>query len=390
MASTEEDLRTISAKEAEIYDRQLRVWGVDGQQRIASARVLLGGMHALNAEVAKNLVLAGVRTTLQDHEQVRGEDLSAQFFLAADDVGQNRATASLARVQELNPMVAVGSVTEALSVLPDAFFDDFDVVVLNGAPLDQQLRVDALCRKRGAAFFAVDAFGCDGIAFIDAGAEHHWVQTKTVQQKDDTAVDLLDDDDDAPAGEGAEAARMDAARAAAAKRRKLEAPTETKTAQVMAYPSLAESLASRWGGLGDTRRGEFHPVKKVFLATMLLRQFERDTGQLPAAADLPAFEKASLATLAEQGVAPAVFGAADIAAACRTARAELSHVSAIMGGVVGQEVIKVIQRNEAPVHNWFLFDEGSGMQQLIPPVAQAKVVIPQDEVIGLLSDSDDE
>ena len=56
MASTEEDLRTISAKEAEIYDRQLRVWGVDGQQRIASARVLLGGMHALNAEVAKNLI----------------------------------------------------------------------------------------------------------------------------------------------------------------------------------------------------------------------------------------------------------------------------------------------------------------------------------------------
>ena len=39
-----------------------------------------------------------------------------------------------------------------------------------------------------------------------------------------------------------------------------------------------QSLASRWGGLGDTRRGEFHPVKKVFLATMLLRQFEHAGG----------------------------------------------------------------------------------------------------------------
>jgi ubiquitin-like 1-activating enzyme E1 A len=108
----------INDKEAEVYDRQIRLWGVEAQKRIQNAKVLLCGMRALNAEVCKNLVLAGISATIQDHEAVTPADIGAQFFLTADDVGKNRAAASLERVTELNSLVSVDCVTEPLDSQP--------------------------------------------------------------------------------------------------------------------------------------------------------------------------------------------------------------------------------------------------------------------------------
>jgi len=42
----------LSAQEAEIYDRQIRLWGVESQQRMQSSRVLLAGaFRGVMAEV---------------------------------------------------------------------------------------------------------------------------------------------------------------------------------------------------------------------------------------------------------------------------------------------------------------------------------------------------
>lgn len=54
-----------------------------------SANILIAGMKGTNAEVCKNLVLAGVNVTLQDSEVVDIKDLAAQFFIKEDDVGKN-------------------------------------------------------------------------------------------------------------------------------------------------------------------------------------------------------------------------------------------------------------------------------------------------------------
>ena len=42
------------------YDRQLRLWGEHGQTGLESARVLIIGVNATTAELAKNLVLPGI------------------------------------------------------------------------------------------------------------------------------------------------------------------------------------------------------------------------------------------------------------------------------------------------------------------------------------------
>ena len=79
----------LTAFEAEVYDRQIRLWGVDAQHRIRSSRVLVSGLGALGAEVAKNLVLAGVSVTLQDDVSVTPADVGVQFLLRDAHAGMN-------------------------------------------------------------------------------------------------------------------------------------------------------------------------------------------------------------------------------------------------------------------------------------------------------------
>ena len=61
---------------------------------------------------AKNVILAGVKAvTVYDMEVVTMEDLGAQFYLTADDIGQNRAAACKDKLQDLNPAVSVTAAT---------------------------------------------------------------------------------------------------------------------------------------------------------------------------------------------------------------------------------------------------------------------------------------
>ncbi|XP_042342958.1 SUMO-activating enzyme subunit 1 [Plectropomus leopardus] len=124
----------ISEEEAAQYDRQIRLWGLDAQKRLRGSRVLLAGLGGLGAEVAKNLILAGVKgLTLLDHEQVSEESCRAQFLVPVTAQGQNRAQASLERGQNLNPMVEVHADQDRVEDKPDDFFLQFDAVSGHGS-----------------------------------------------------------------------------------------------------------------------------------------------------------------------------------------------------------------------------------------------------------------
>jgi ubiquitin-like 1-activating enzyme E1 A len=58
--------------------------------------------------VAKNLVLAGIKTlVVVDHNDLAEDDIYAQFLAPRSCIGQNRAVSSLERLQALNPRVNV-------------------------------------------------------------------------------------------------------------------------------------------------------------------------------------------------------------------------------------------------------------------------------------------
>lgn len=76
------------------YDRQVRLWGDEGQHSIQKSSVCMLGSSALATEILKNMVLPGVgRFCVIDDALVEATDLGQNFFLTADDVGRSRAAA---------------------------------------------------------------------------------------------------------------------------------------------------------------------------------------------------------------------------------------------------------------------------------------------------------
>ncbi|KAI3856811.1 hypothetical protein MKX03_014129 [Papaver bracteatum] len=73
------------------------------RRRQFGGNVLISGMNGLGAEIAKNLILAGVESvTLPDEGTVELWDLSGNFLFAETDVEKNMDLASVQRMQELN------------------------------------------------------------------------------------------------------------------------------------------------------------------------------------------------------------------------------------------------------------------------------------------------
>ncbi|RHY35063.1 hypothetical protein DYB32_000469 [Aphanomyces invadans] len=133
MGKHEEQDAELTAQEAAVYDRQMRLWGVEAQKRLQNSHILISGMTQLGSEVAKNLVLSGMSVTLHDVNVVTRANVDTQFFLTEDQIGLN-------------------------------------------------IYLDNLCREKNIAFYAGHAFGLSGIFFCDLGNEH--VYRRHVQSTD--------------------------------------------------------------------------------------------------------------------------------------------------------------------------------------------------------------
>ena len=172
----------LSSDEAKIYDRQLRVWGVNSQQRIRSSNVVFLGLSALAGEVCKNLCLAGVNNiTVIDWETVTEEGMLHLFLR---DVGLNvsipkalkssslqRATASIPHIAELNPMVkvngiAVANIDEAVEKLTTSTLP-FHIIIASGVDYNHLLDISVYARKTNAFFVSTELFGMISYSYFD-------------------------------------------------------------------------------------------------------------------------------------------------------------------------------------------------------------------------------
>ncbi|XP_062456882.1 LOW QUALITY PROTEIN: ubiquitin-like modifier-activating enzyme 1, partial [Rhea pennata] len=150
-----------------LYSRQLYVLGHEAMKRMQTSNVLVSGLRGLGVEIAKNLVLGGVKSvTLHDPQPAAWADLSSQFYLREEDVGRGRAEATLPRLAELNSYVAVSSTEEPLS---EELLAPFQVVVLTNSPLEEQLWVGDFCHSRGIKLVVADTRGLFGQLFCDFG-----------------------------------------------------------------------------------------------------------------------------------------------------------------------------------------------------------------------------
>uniref|UniRef100_A0A665UR27 E1 ubiquitin-activating enzyme n=1 Tax=Echeneis naucrates TaxID=173247 RepID=A0A665UR27_ECHNA len=148
-----------------LYSRQLYVLGHDAMKRLQNSNVLISGMKGLGVEIAKNVILGGVRSvTVHDQGVAEWRDLSSQFYIREEDLGKNRAEVSQPRLAELNNYVPVTAYTGALT---EDYLTKFQVVVLTNSTLDEQLHVGEFCHSRGIKLIVADTRGLFGQLFCD-------------------------------------------------------------------------------------------------------------------------------------------------------------------------------------------------------------------------------
>uniref|UniRef100_A0A3B5QKB0 E1 ubiquitin-activating enzyme n=1 Tax=Xiphophorus maculatus TaxID=8083 RepID=A0A3B5QKB0_XIPMA len=152
-----------------LYSRQLYVLGHEAMKRMQNSNVLISGMRGLGVEIAKNVILGGVRSvTVHDQGVAEWRDLSSQFYLREEDLGKNRAEVSQPRLAELNNYVPVMAYT---GVLTEDYLTKFQVVVLTNASLDEQKHLGDLCHNKGIKLVVADTRGLFGQLFCDFGEE---------------------------------------------------------------------------------------------------------------------------------------------------------------------------------------------------------------------------
>jgi amyloid beta precursor protein binding protein 1 len=85
------------------YDRQLRLWGPQGQRKLMKSHILLIGADAVGTETLKNLVLPGIGnfTVLDDHI-VQQSDLGTNFFVEPSSLNKPRAEVVVELLCEMN------------------------------------------------------------------------------------------------------------------------------------------------------------------------------------------------------------------------------------------------------------------------------------------------
>ncbi len=170
-ANTEE---ATEAHRRQLYDRQQYVVGAETQAKYAATDVLLVGVSGLGCEIAKNLVLTGVKTLrLFDHQPLQLGDLSTFFLGDESDVSRPRAEVAVSKLAEMNRFVDVGVVSD--QSISENLIAKFHVVIFVDHLTTKLAQENEWARKHHVKFVACENRGLSGSIFVDGGDAHHVV-----------------------------------------------------------------------------------------------------------------------------------------------------------------------------------------------------------------------
>uniref|UniRef100_A0A8C6UM96 E1 ubiquitin-activating enzyme n=1 Tax=Neogobius melanostomus TaxID=47308 RepID=A0A8C6UM96_9GOBI len=373
----------------DFYSRQLYVLGHEAMHRMGTANVLIAGIRGLGVEIAKNVILSGVKSvTVQDEGVTLWTDLSSQFFLNESSIGQNRAQASLRHLSALNPHVQLSSHTGPLD---QDLLMQFQVVVLTDSSLDDQKRFGDFCHSKGIKFIVADTKGLCGQLFCDFGEAFEVLdqdgeapESALIQKisQGNPGVVVCSDDQRHGFQDGSRVifsevqgmTELNSLGPVEIKERgsysfsigdtstfsKYERGgivTEVKQPCTIHFKALSETLTLDPELLITNDFGKIDRHKTLHLAFQALHEFVKNQQRLPrphsqADADIildtvkELNKEVKLERLDEAAVKQFSF----------TAQGELAPVNAFIGGLAAQEVIKACSRKFTPLKQWFYFD----------------------------------
>ncbi|XP_051986480.1 ubiquitin-like modifier-activating enzyme 1 [Xyrauchen texanus] len=375
-----------------LYSRQLYVIDHDAMRRMGKADVLIAGMRGLGVEIAKNVILAGVRSvTIQDEGVVEWRDLSSHFYLKETDVGQNRALCSEKQLSSLNVYVRVSASTDKLS---EDFLRQFQVVVLTNSPFEEQQCLGTFCHSNNIKFIVADTRGLFGQLFCDFGESFEVRDTNgetpvsamiahiskgnpgvvtcsdeesheftdgmlvnfsgvqgmselnshapiEIKERDRFSFSICDTSNFSDYVKGGVATEVNQPEILSFK------PFSVATKEVLIDPGLVEM----------TDFGKIERHRSLHLAFKALHQFSEEYGRTPRPRSQADAEL--LVTITKKICADAEFNELDedtVRKLSLVASGDLAPVNAFIGGLAAQEVVKACSGKFTPLRQWLYFD----------------------------------
>ena len=347
-------------------------------------------VHAKELSVAKNIALAGVKSlTLYDPAPATISDLSSQFFLHPEDVGKPRAEVTVPRVAELNAYTPV-SIYPSQSLTSDLNqLRNYQVVVLTGTPLKDQIAISEFCHQNGIFLVITDIFGLFGSIFTDFG-KNFAVADSTGETPISGIVADIDSDGLVSALDETRHGLEDGDYVTFSELQGMEALNNAEPRKVLVKGPYTFSIGDV-SGLGVYKRGglytqvkmpkfiNFQPLteqlkkpdllmsdfakfdrpQQLHLGFQALQTFsERHGGSLPRPHnDQDASELVSIArSMTGEGDDKVELDEKLLKELSYQARGDLSPMAAFFGGLAAQEVLKSVSGKFHPIVQWLYFD----------------------------------
>lgn len=324
-----------------------------------------------------------------DPEPAAISDLSSQFFLHPDDVGKPRAAVTVPRVAELNAYTPVSEhpaqcLTEDLSQLRR-----YQVVVLTGTSLKDQLTISEYCHQNGIFIVIADIFGLFGSIFTDFGRDFAIadptgevpVSGIVADVDSDGLVSALDETrhglEDGDFVTFTEVQGMEPLNDSEPRKITVKGPytfsigdvsnlgqykrgglyQQVKMPKIVNFQPLSEQLKTPELLMSDFAK--FDRPQQLHLGFQALHEFaSRNSGNLPRSySDKDASEVFKYAqALAGDGEDGVDLDEKLLRELSYQARGDLAPMAAFFGGLAAQEVLKSVSGKFHPIVQWLYFD----------------------------------
>ncbi|CAH1179580.1 unnamed protein product [Phaedon cochleariae] len=371
-----------------LYSRQLYVLGHDAMRRMATSDVLISGLGGLGVEVAKNVILGGVKSvTLHDEALCTIGDLSSQFYFTESDIGKNRAEACCKSLSELNTYVPTRSHTGPLE---ESFIKKFRVVVLTSSTRVEQLRISEITHANDVALIIADTRGLFAQVFCDFGDSFTVVDTNgeptvstmiaDVSTDKEAIVTCIDDTrhgmEDGDYVTFSEVQGMTELNNCEPMKIKVLGPytfsigdttgftkyerggnvSQVKMPKELHFKPLKESLQKPDFLITDFAKFDY--PQQLHLAFTALHKYIEKNGRVPKPWNNDDAEEfvSIVKSIAVDGSNDTEVNVGLLETFAKVSAGDLNPMNATIGGVVAQEVMKACSGKFHPIYQWLYFD----------------------------------
>lgn len=121
----------LTKDELKRYERQISIFGEDGQEKLKKAKVFIAGAGGLGSSISTYLMVAGVgKLRMVDNDIVALENLNRQILHWDNDIGKKKLESAAAKLKRMNPNVEVEVISETINKGNiDELVGDFDMIV---------------------------------------------------------------------------------------------------------------------------------------------------------------------------------------------------------------------------------------------------------------------